>query len=101
MSRTGVWFVGAAVVPLDPSPVRGSHGRLPDDPRDGPVLLCSQPGAVPEHLAATEIRDLLLRLAGAEGRTTATSSVTVVLVGSTTHNAMRRRAVTTSRHLDL
>ncbi|MEU0481864.1 nucleotide pyrophosphatase/phosphodiesterase family protein [Streptosporangium sp. NPDC006013] len=27
------------VVPLDPAPVRGSHGRLPDDPSDGPVLL--------------------------------------------------------------
>jgi predicted AlkP superfamily pyrophosphatase or phosphodiesterase len=27
------------VVPLDPSPVGGSHGRLPDAPADGPVLL--------------------------------------------------------------
>ncbi|MET8047862.1 nucleotide pyrophosphatase/phosphodiesterase family protein [Streptosporangium sp. NPDC005286] len=27
------------VVPLDPALVRGSHGRLPDDPSDGPVLL--------------------------------------------------------------
>ena len=30
-------------VPLDPSGVRGSHGRLPDNPEDGPVLLCSEP----------------------------------------------------------
>jgi len=31
------------VIPLDATLVRGSHGRLPDDPRDGPVFLCSQP----------------------------------------------------------
>lgn len=52
------------VVPLDPSPVRGSHGRLPDDPRDGPVLLCSDPDAGHDRLKATEVRDLLLSLAG-------------------------------------
>lgn len=28
-----------SVVPLDPAPVRGSHGRLPDTAADGPVLL--------------------------------------------------------------
>ncbi|MFG2603398.1 alkaline phosphatase family protein [Streptomyces sp. NPDC048514] len=53
-----------AVVPLDPSPVRGSHGRLPDRPEDGPVLLCSHPGEVSGRLAATEVKSLLLRLAG-------------------------------------
>ena len=52
------------VVPLDPSPVRGSHGRLPDDPKDGPILLCSDPQAARERIAATEVRDLLLRLGG-------------------------------------
>ncbi|RJK97011.1 alkaline phosphatase family protein [Vallicoccus soli] len=52
------------VVPLDPSPVRGSHGRLPDDPADGPVLLCSDPGPARGRYEATEVRDLLLRLAG-------------------------------------
>jgi predicted AlkP superfamily pyrophosphatase or phosphodiesterase len=31
------------VIPLDAKLVRGSHGRLPDDPRDGPVFLCSRP----------------------------------------------------------
>lgn len=31
------------VIPLDAALVRGSHGRLPDDPRDGPVFLCSRP----------------------------------------------------------
>jgi len=53
------------VVPLDPSPVRGSHGRLPDSPQDGPILLCSDardPGR--ERLAATDVHDLLLGLQG-------------------------------------
>ncbi|MFT4540131.1 MAG: putative AlkP superfamily pyrophosphatase or phosphodiesterase [Planctomycetota bacterium] len=31
------------VIPTDASLVRGSHGRLPEDPLDGPVFLCSQP----------------------------------------------------------
>ncbi len=31
------------VVPLDASLVRGSHGRLPDDPRDGPLFLSTVP----------------------------------------------------------
>ncbi|TCO46480.1 alkaline phosphatase family protein [Actinocrispum wychmicini] len=53
------------VVPLDPSPVRGSHGRLPDSAQDGPVLLCSdsrEPGK--DKLAATDVHDLLLGLQG-------------------------------------
>ncbi|MGW4115660.1 alkaline phosphatase family protein, partial [Actinosynnema sp. NPDC004786] len=56
-------------VPLDPGCVRGTHGRLPDRPQDGPVLLCSDPHA-PEvverdgHLPATVVRDLLLNLQG-------------------------------------
>jgi hypothetical protein len=53
-----------SVVPLDPSPVRGSHGRLPDHPDDGPLLLCSRPGEARDHYDATEVKDLLLRLAG-------------------------------------
>ncbi|MEE6283277.1 alkaline phosphatase family protein [Georgenia sunbinii] len=52
------------VVPLDPSPLRGSHGRLPDTPADGPVLLCSDPATARDRVAATEVRDLLLELAG-------------------------------------
>ncbi|NOT31231.1 MAG: alkaline phosphatase family protein [Planctomycetes bacterium] len=31
------------VIPLDATLVKGSHGRLPDDPRDGPVFLSSAP----------------------------------------------------------
>ncbi|WP_127502465.1 alkaline phosphatase family protein [Actinoplanes solisilvae] len=44
--------------------VRGSHGRLPDDPLDGPVLLCSDPSGVRDEVAATEVKGLLLGLAG-------------------------------------
>ena len=53
------------VVPLDPTYVRGSHGRLPERAEDGPVLLCSVPDAEPAgKVAATEVRDLLLQLQG-------------------------------------
>ncbi|MFI6348057.1 nucleotide pyrophosphatase/phosphodiesterase family protein [Streptomyces sp. NPDC050560] len=55
-----------AVVPLDASPIRGSHGRLPADDDEGPVILCSAPGAVAGRLAATEVKSLLLGLAGLE-----------------------------------
>ncbi|MDH2426315.1 alkaline phosphatase family protein [Sphaerisporangium sp. TRM90804] len=51
------------VVPLDPSPVRGSHGRLPAHQADAPVLLCSE-GLDKEAYEATEIKSLCLRLAG-------------------------------------
>jgi predicted AlkP superfamily pyrophosphatase or phosphodiesterase len=46
--------------------VRGSHGRLPDDPADGPVLLCSDPSAARARVAATDVKGLLLHLAGLE-----------------------------------
>lgn len=52
------------VVPLDGSRVRGSHGRLPDDPRDAPLLLVSDPDApARDVVAATEVKELLLELA--------------------------------------
>ncbi|WUH89131.1 alkaline phosphatase family protein [Streptomyces sp. NBC_00433] len=54
------------VVGLDPSCVGGSHGRLPDDPKDGPLLICSDPDHGRDRYHATEVRDLLLRLAGLE-----------------------------------
>ncbi|MFM9614387.1 alkaline phosphatase family protein [Streptomyces niveiscabiei] len=54
-------------VPLDPSGVRGSHGRLPDNPDHGPVLLCSRPELTREAYAATEIKDLLLGLSVRSG----------------------------------
>ncbi|MGW5053075.1 alkaline phosphatase family protein [Actinokineospora sp. NPDC004072] len=54
------------VVPLDPAPVRGTHGRLPDSPDDGPVLL-SNADLGADRFAATEVRDLLLTLQGLKG----------------------------------
>jgi predicted AlkP superfamily pyrophosphatase or phosphodiesterase len=52
------------VVPLDPSIVRGSHGRLPDSPEDGPVFLSTDAALAPEGpVAATAVRDLLLKAA--------------------------------------
>lgn len=51
------------VVSLDPSRVRGSHGRLPGDARDGPLLLCSDGSRARGTVAAAEVKDLLLDLA--------------------------------------
>ena len=55
-----------SVVGLDAgaAAVRGSHGRLPDDSDDSPVLLCSSPQAARAQCAATEVKDILLQLAG-------------------------------------
>ncbi len=55
------------VIPRDPRLVRGSHGRLPDDPLDGPVFLASRPmteigGAVDGPVAMTSVRDRILAL---------------------------------------
>lgn len=52
------------VVPLHPAPVRGSHGRLPDDPVDGPVVICSDAPAARDRLAATDVKPFLVELAG-------------------------------------
>ncbi|GAA4412316.1 alkaline phosphatase family protein [Actinokineospora soli] len=54
------------VVPLDPAPVRGTHGRLPDSVADGPVLLSSIDLDV-DRLRAVDVRDLLLDLQGLKG----------------------------------
>ncbi|MET8160133.1 nucleotide pyrophosphatase/phosphodiesterase family protein [Sphaerisporangium sp. NPDC005289] len=43
--------------------VRGSHGLLPRDAADAPVLLCSDPSVTAERFEATDVKDLLLRLA--------------------------------------
>ncbi|GAA1230083.1 alkaline phosphatase family protein [Prauserella halophila] len=52
------------VVPMDGHWVKGTHGRLPDDPADGPVLLCSDSGTRRDRIAAADVRDLVLELAG-------------------------------------
>jgi hypothetical protein len=51
-------------VPLDPSPIRGSHGRLPMSDEEGPLILCSTPHAFTGPVRATEVKSLLLTLAG-------------------------------------
>ncbi|MFY9341923.1 MAG: nucleotide pyrophosphatase/phosphodiesterase family protein [Planctomycetota bacterium] len=50
------------VIPTDPSLVRGSHGRLYGDDAAGPVLLCSDRKLARDRIAATEVKDLCLRL---------------------------------------
>lgn len=50
------------IIPLDASLVRGSHGRLTDDPADGPVFITGEPDLVPEEdfVAATDVKRLIL-----------------------------------------
>jgi predicted AlkP superfamily pyrophosphatase or phosphodiesterase len=56
------------VIPLNASLVKGSHGRLPDDPLDGPVFLCSRPfadcGGEPARglVTLSSVRDRVLEL---------------------------------------
>ena len=57
------------VVPLDPTCVRGTHGRLPDSADDAPLLLCSDPDlafwqAAGDSVPAAQVRDLVLQAAG-------------------------------------
>jgi predicted AlkP superfamily pyrophosphatase or phosphodiesterase len=72
-ARAGLRLVGKKVglrytmrtVPLDPSCVRGTHGRPPDTPTAAPVLLCSD--EVPEsnqRIPATDVQALVLALQG-------------------------------------
>lgn len=57
------------VIPLDPSCVRGTHGRLPGSVDDTPLLICSDAAlpfwdAVPDVVPAARVRDLVLQAAG-------------------------------------
>ena len=56
-----------STVPLDPSCVRGTHGRLPESAADTPLLLASAPrflDGAGDRVHATEVRDLVLRWQG-------------------------------------
>jgi len=44
--------------------VRGSHGRLPDADDSAPVLLCSTPIEAADRIPVTDVKELLLQLAG-------------------------------------
>jgi predicted AlkP superfamily pyrophosphatase or phosphodiesterase len=48
------------VIPTSSELVRGSHGRLPDDPRDGPVLISSSRAARAARIAATQVPEVML-----------------------------------------
>jgi predicted AlkP superfamily pyrophosphatase or phosphodiesterase len=52
------------VIPLDPSLVRGSHGRLPDDPLDGPLVFSSEPALLSETgggtIEMTDVKSIML-----------------------------------------
>ena len=49
------------VVPLDAALVKGSHGRITNDPADGPMLISSDAALLPDGaLAATEVKKLIL-----------------------------------------
>ncbi|MFG6446220.1 alkaline phosphatase family protein [Microbacterium sp. P07] len=57
-----------STVPLDPSCVRGTHGRLPESAADTPLLLCSDESLLDDSatsVAATDVRDLILSAHGA------------------------------------
>ena len=47
------------VIPTTGDLVRGSHGRLPEDPADGPVLIASIPGVADGRPEATELPALI------------------------------------------
>jgi predicted AlkP superfamily pyrophosphatase or phosphodiesterase len=57
------------VVPLDPSPVRGSHGRTPDDPEEGPLYACTAPGGAADRVEIASVKARILGLLfGARGK---------------------------------
>jgi len=56
------------VIPLDATLVRGSHGRIPDDPSKGPLLMTRQADLIDGDLAATDVHDLILRHLGVPAR---------------------------------
>jgi predicted AlkP superfamily pyrophosphatase or phosphodiesterase len=49
------------VVPLDPTLVKGSHGRVSPDAEQGPVLISSEPRLLPDApVIATAVKNLIL-----------------------------------------
>ena len=50
-------------IPFDATLVQGSHGRLPDNPENGPLLITTRRQApLPEKMPATEVKDFLLKM---------------------------------------
>src|SRR4029078_11962195 len=53
------------VIPPAASRVRASHGRIPDDAADGPLLLTRHPELLGDgEIAATDVHDVILRHLG-------------------------------------
>jgi predicted AlkP superfamily pyrophosphatase or phosphodiesterase len=49
------------VIPLDPTLVQGSHGRIVDDAARGPLVISSEPKLVPDGpVAATAVKNMVL-----------------------------------------
>ncbi|MDT8904900.1 alkaline phosphatase family protein [Pseudomonas prosekii] len=48
------------LIPLDTGLIRGSHGRLPTSEETGPLLITNCDLPLPQHLAATAVKQLLL-----------------------------------------
>ena len=48
------------VIPLDASLVKGSHGRVTDELRDGPIIISDKENLVDRNLRATDVKKLLL-----------------------------------------
>jgi len=43
------------VISQDASLVKGSHGRLPEDPLDWPVIIVPSSAALPAQIASTDV----------------------------------------------
>jgi predicted AlkP superfamily pyrophosphatase or phosphodiesterase len=57
------------VIPVDATLVKGSHGRIPDDPSSGPLLMTKQTDLLPDgDVAAADVHDLILRHLGVAAR---------------------------------
>ena len=49
------------VIPLDANLVKGSHGRVGDNPEHGPLVISSEPSLLPDRdLHATDVKELVL-----------------------------------------
>jgi hypothetical protein len=48
------------IIPLDATLVKGSHGRMPEDPKDHPVLITNKKSALlKDNVLATEVYGII------------------------------------------
>ena len=50
------------VIPLNGDQVRGTHGRLLDDPQQGPLLIASKPIEAAQSYHLTDVKRLILKM---------------------------------------